>query len=81
MDKTELRELAAQVAAKSEAIKAFDTPENEKRLIELLATRQIKVTKRKKKAADRYKITMQDGSIEPATLLDLNDIAIKFNLV
>jgi hypothetical protein len=81
MDKEALRALVIEAKAKSEATKAFDTPENEKRMIDLLATRGIKVTKLRKKSPERYAFTSGNARIEPVSLLDLNDMCIKLGLV
>ncbi|CUX20071.1 hypothetical protein G6L34_07915 [Agrobacterium tumefaciens] len=81
MDREELRAFAIKAKSNLEAERAFDTPENERRLIDLLATRDIKVTKRRKKAPNRYAVVTPTSRIEPASLLDLNDMCIKLGLV
>ncbi|WP_320202393.1 hypothetical protein [Agrobacterium rosae] len=81
MDMDKLRMMGAQARAKLEAQKAFDTLDNEKRIIALLATRLIKVKIAREKSPERYTVTMPDGStIERTSLLDLNDICIKLRL-
>lgn len=78
MDNEKLIAAVRDVKALQAKTKEFDTPENEAKLISELAEIGVRVTKKKKKAPDRYRITLQSGSsIEPATLLDLEKLLDK----
>ncbi|MEJ6783771.1 hypothetical protein [Aminobacter sp. Piv2-1] len=79
MYRNELQKIAADAKAQLEAIKAADTPENEKRLVSLLASRGVKITKLRRKNPARYRATLKNGSMEPVTLHDLEGLLAKLS--
>lgn len=81
MDKLDMQQLALKARSEAEAIRAADTPENEERVIALLATKGVKVTRLKLKKAQRYNMTLASGHIGPVTLLDLQRQCMKLGLM
>ena len=80
MDRDEMRNLAESAKAELAKIKAADTPENESRLISLLAKFGVQVKRLKLKSPERYKLILPDGggSLERLSLLDLEHFSLKF---
>lgn len=67
-------ELAAEVRGKLADTIAADTLENELRLTALLKSKGVIVKRGRQKNPARYTVTMQNSSIGPVTLLDLEQI-------
>lgn len=80
MEREEIARLAAKAREKLAAIEAFDTPENEKLVMTALASRNMRLTKGKKKGAERYTLHNRDGSsISPVALLDVHRLLEKWD--
>jgi len=82
MEREQPKAAAANANALMERIRAADTPENEAKLISKLAERDVRITRKNKKSAARYRVIFPNGSsIEPATLLDLEAMCVKMRIV
>lgn len=81
MDRLEMQRIAMEANKEAEAIRAADTPENEERVIGLLTAKGLKVTRLKKKSAQRYNVTTANASFGPVTLLDLQRQCVKLGLL
>lgn len=81
MDKLDMQQLVRNAKIEGEAIRAADTPENEERVLGLLASKGLKVTRLKRKSAQRYNVTTANASFGPVTLLDLQRQCVKLGLI
>ncbi|MEQ9637741.1 MAG: hypothetical protein RLW68_16870 [Devosia marina] len=72
MDSLSTEALRRTVLEKLAEISAADTPENERRLTEMMAARGMQLRRGRRKGAARYSVTLADGSqVIGVTLADV----------
>jgi len=81
VDKGDIQRIVAQAQSEAEAIRAADTHDYEERVLGLLASKGLKVTRLKRKSAQRYNVTTANASFGPVTLLDLERQCVKLGLL